>query len=465
MIAGVQTSSANKPSFPVRYALVAMLFALSGVAFLDRTDISIAGLQISSEFHLGNQRLGWIFSAFLIGYAAMQVPAGWMAARFGPRKVLGIGTLCWGVATLLAALIPPGMPHAVALLLALRFLLGAGESVTYPAASQFVARWIPAGERGIVNGVIFAGVGAGSGLTPPLLNWLITNHGWRAAFWFSASCGFVIGGLWWLFARDTPEEHPSMTSFELQQIRSGLKQPNLADVSANLGVSRREPLVKQRATVPWSALLGRSDLSALMLAYFSFGYISWIFFSWFFLYMAQVRAVDLKSSARYAMLPFLCMTICCLAGGLLSDWLACRSTLRASRCWLASCALCLTAIFLVLGSHAQRPATAGLVLAGGAGALYLSQSSFWSAAIDIAEHHAGPFSSLINMAGQIGGAVTASLTPWIAHRFGWNTSFAVAASFAIVGALCWTVVHPERVLTLDSESTLPASQQTDGQST
>ncbi len=72
----------------VRYFLAFWLFVLSGVAFLDRTNISIAGLQISTEYGLGNQRLGWIFSAFLIGYAGFQVPAGWLSARFGPRRVL-----------------------------------------------------------------------------------------------------------------------------------------------------------------------------------------------------------------------------------------------------------------------------------------------------------------------------------------------------------------------------------------
>src|SRR6202047_4644656 len=75
----------------VRFFLAFWLFILSGVAFLDRTNISIAGLQISSEYGLGNQRLGWIFSAFLIGYAGFQLPAGWLAGRFGPRRGLSIG--------------------------------------------------------------------------------------------------------------------------------------------------------------------------------------------------------------------------------------------------------------------------------------------------------------------------------------------------------------------------------------
>src|SRR6202035_1145685 len=97
----------------VRFFLAFCLFVLSGVAFLDRTNISIAGLQISREYGLGIQRLGWRFSAFLIGYAGFQLPAGVLAARFGPRRVLTIGVLWWGVATALTALLPSGISHAV----------------------------------------------------------------------------------------------------------------------------------------------------------------------------------------------------------------------------------------------------------------------------------------------------------------------------------------------------------------
>ena len=163
-----------------------------------------------------------------------------------------------------------------------------------------------------------------------------------------------------------------------------------------------------------------------MAGYFSFGYIAWVFFSWFFLYLAQVRGFDLKSSADYTMLPFLCMTVFCLVGGWLSDRLTRLHGLRVGRCYLASAALFLTAIFLVLGSQVRSPHLAGVILAGGAGALYLSQSSFWSVSVDIAGRSSGVFSSLVNMGGQIGGAVTASLTPWIAQRNGWTISFAVA---------------------------------------
>lgn len=423
----------------VRFYLAFWLFVLSGVAFLDRTNISIAGLQISTEYGLGNQRLGWIFSAFLIGYAACQVPAGWLAARYGPRRVLTLSVMWWGVATALTALLPTSIPHAVVLLIAVRFALGAGEAVIYPAANQFVSRWIPMEERGFVNGLIFAGVGAGSGLTPPLLNWLITNHGWRAAFWFSAIVGVVAGAVWWVIARDTPSQDPRVNPAELAHIERGLNVSGSTQDVASSTTAAAEPIA-------WSSILHRRDLAALMIAYFNFCYIAWIFFSWFFLYMAQVRHFDLKSSARFTMLPFLSMTVFSLVGGVLSDRFTRTRGLRFGRCGLAAFASVLTAIFLVLGSQVHSPQLAGFILAGGAGALYLSQSSYWSVSSDIAGRSSGVFSSMVNMGGQIGGAVTASLTPWIAQKFGWTTSFGTAAALALLAALCWIFVHPERPL-------------------
>lgn len=422
----------------IRYFLAFWLFVLSAVAFLDRTNISIAGLQMTRQYGFGNQGLGWIFSSFLIGYAGLQVPAGWLSARFGPRRVLGIGVLSWGVATALTALLPVTLQHAMLWLICIRFVLGASESVVYPAANQFMARWVPVQERGVINGLIFAGVGAGSGLTPPLLTWLITHYSWRAAFWFSAVLGWIAALVWWWTARDTPQQHPAVTASELDEIREGL---NLPDMKVNGG----------RPVISWRAIFHRRDLLALIASYFSFGYIAWIFFSWFFLYMAEVRGFNLKASAYYSMLPFLSMTVCCLAGGVLSDRLTKRWGLRTGRCGLAAVALAATAGFLLLGSQVRNPQIAGLMLAGGAGALYISQSSFWSVSVDIAGANSGVFSSIINMGAQIGGAVTASLTPWIAQRYGWTTSFAIAAVLALLSAACWLTVQPNVPLEIENQ--------------
>jgi MFS transporter, ACS family, glucarate transporter len=422
----------------IRFFLAFWLFVLSAIAFMDRTNIAIAGLHIMRDFGLSDTRLGSISSAFLLGYAGLQIPAGWAAAKFGPRKVLTSGVLLWAVTTGLIVLLPTGMAHAIVILMLLRFILGAGESVMYPSANQFVARWIPVQERGKINGLIFAGVGAGAGLTPPLMNWLITNHGWRSAFGLSAVLFLIAGVVWWFASRNTPQEHPLVSPGELAVIEAGIPAAKASDVTAT-GENR----------ISWRAMFRRRDLFALMMSYFSFGYISWIFFAWFFIYMAQVRHVNLKLSAIYTMLPPLAMMVGSLSGGAISDRLTRSYGLRVGRCGIAAVAMFLTACFLMIGSQVQSPTLAGLFLAGGAGTLYLAQSSFWSASADIAGRSSGVFSGIVNMACQIGAALTASLTPWIGLHFGWITAFAVAATLAVIGSLSWLTVHPERPLVTD----------------
>jgi len=136
------------------------------------------------------------------------------------------------------------------------------------------------------------------------------------------------------------------------------------------------------------------------------------------------------------------MTVCCLAGGAMSDWLSRHWSRRVGRSGLAALAFFITAVFLVIGSHLSSTTAASLVLAGGAGALYLSQSSYWSTSADLAGEWSGIVSGVMNMGCQIGGAVTASLTPWVANRFGWNSAFVFGAAFAAGGALLWLLVDP-----------------------
>ena len=418
---------------PMRAWLGFCLFLLSAIAFLDRTNISIAGPQISSEFSLGNVQLGWVFSAFLVGYAASQILAGWIAVRLGPRCALTLAVVWWAAFTLGTALVSPRMHGALWTLIAIRFALGVGEAIMYPASNQFVAQWIPARERGRVNGIIFAGVGAGAGLTPPLLTAMIAGHGWRAAFWFSAGVGVIAGIAWFLIARDTPEQHPLVSPDELRTIRAGVAQVRAV-----------------KASVPWNAILRSRTLIALTFACFCFGYIAWIFLGWFYLYMAQARGLNLKASAIYTMFPFLAMTAFCVAGGMLGDWIASHHGLRAGRCGPGFFSLLAAAGLLILGSRVSSAPFAAMTLAAGAGALYISQSSYWSVTADIAGQHAGVVSAVMNMGAQIGGAVTASLTPWIAQHFGWTSSFLAAALLGFAGAIAWLGVDPET--TLDQSS-------------
>jgi len=117
------------------------------------------------------------------------------------------------------------------------------------------------------------------------------------------------------------------------------------------------------------------------------------------------------------------------------------------RCGVAVFAMTIAGFFIAFGSQVQGVRLASVVLAGGAGALYLSQSSFWSVTADIGGASAGSVSGFMNMGAQIGGALTGSLTPWIAVRYGWTESFLVAAGLCWLGAVSWLIVDPTNTLT------------------
>ncbi|MSR07007.1 MAG: MFS transporter [Gemmatimonadetes bacterium] len=416
----------------VRWMLIGWVFVLSAVSYLDRVNISIAGKFLAQEFQLDNVRLGNVFSAFILGYAFFQAPGGRLADRFGPRKVLTFGVIWWGVFTALTGAVPAGAAMALVTLLAVRFALGLGEAVMYPASNRLVSRWIPMGERGLANGLIFAGVGVGAGVTPPLVTYLLEHHGWRFTFFVCAAIGMAAAIVWYLIGRDSPEEHPWVSREEADHIRAGL--PPVAASGA------------PAAQLRWGTILRDRNVLALTLSYVTFGYAAYIFFSWFFIYLNTVRGLNLRASGYYAMLPFLAMAVCSPLGGWIGDRVSRTRGRRAGRRVVAVSGMALAAVFIGLGSRVQSAELASVVLAGGAGALYLSLSSFWSVTADIGGASAGSVSGVMNMGNQVAGAITASLSPWIADRFGWNASFLVAAGLCALGAVAWLSVDPERPL-------------------
>jgi ACS family glucarate transporter-like MFS transporter len=412
----------------IRWVLVAWMFAISAVAYLDRVNISIAGGSIERDFHLTHVQLGWVFSAFALGYALFQAPGGRLADRFGPRKIIALGTIWWGVFTSLTAFVPAGIAGMLAVLLGVRFLLGVGEAVVYPACNRLVASWIPSQERGLANGWIFAGVGAGAGIAPPLVTYLLVHYGWRWSFWASALLGLAAGAIWLMIARDRPSDHPWVGPAEAAHIRAGLPEKTPA------------------AAAPWLSILGSREVLAMAGSYFAYGYAAYIYFTWFFIYLSGVRGMDLKASAYYGMLPFIAMAVASPLGGWISDRLTRRRGKRVGRCLFAAAAMALSGCFISLAMLARNPQLASLILAGGAGALYLSQSSFWSVTADLAGSSAGSVSGVMNMGGQFGAVVTASLTPLIAAHFGWPASFLTATVLCLAGAAAWLLVDPSASL-------------------
>ena len=414
----------------VRYLLIILIFFVSAVVYIDRSNISIAGTYLAVDYGIDKVQLGWVFSAFLLGYAAFQIPAGWVVGKLGPRKTLTFGLVWWSVLSVATALVPSNMANSLWVLIAVRFVLGLGEAVAYPSSNQFIAAWFPVHERGKANGWVFGGVGLGSGTAPPLVAFIVYNWGWHAVFYASALIGLAMAGIWYRAARDTPDQHPAVTDEEKAHIAADMP----------LKITGKMP------AVPWLRIFTSADVWGCAIAYVAFCYVAFIFHTWFFIYLKDARGLDLKSSALFATLPFIAMVVGSLGGGVISDWLVKHRGQYVGRSLWGAGTLLVTGIFLIIGSKAQDTTLAVLVLALGAGVCYLGQATYWAVAADYGGPYTGIISGLINMAGQIAGATTATATPWFAVHYSWETAFYVAAGICFVCMFPWFIVNPNRRL-------------------
>ena len=270
----------------------------------------------------------------MLGYAAFQAPGGRLADRFGPRRIVRLRH------HLVGRLHRPDRPcaarHGRRDLRADRACAsrwGSGEAVVYPASNRLVAKWIPSGERGIANGLIFCGVGAGAGITPPLITYIIGALRLALVVLGQRALGLAAGVIWYLLARDTPAEHPWITPEESAKIAAGLPEPAAKVESAAL-----------------ERIFGSREVLAMSLSYFAYGYAAWIFFSWFFIYLQQ--------GARAGSEVELATTACCRLsawrparsfGGWISDRLTLRYGKRVGRCGIA-------VVGIGAGGHLHRAA-------------------------------------------------------------------------------------------------------------
>jgi ACS family glucarate transporter-like MFS transporter len=379
-------------------------------------------------------QLGFVFSAFVFGYAITQPVAGWLADRFGAYRIIAIGIGWWSVLTALTAMIRSDAANAFAILLAARCLLGIGESIIFPASNRLVANWIPSKERGLANGLIFSGVGIGAGLAPPLITYFILAYDWRMAFWVTACIGLAALATWLIVVRDRPAAHRWVAAAELAHIRDNMPPADTSGTPAS------------QALTPWRSIFTSRSIGFLTLSYFCFGYVAYIYFSWFFTYLATVRGLDLKASGLYGMFPFIAMAIASPLGGWVSDRLATRIGARAGRCYIAACGMGLSGVFIALATYVADVRLAAIVLAAGSGSLYLAQSAFWTLSADIGRRSAATVAGLMNMGCQIGGVIVGILTPVLAQSFGWAASFLFTAAVCIVGAVAWLFIDPESQL-------------------
>ncbi len=399
------------PATSVRWRIVALLAGFSLISYALRTNISITAAVMRSELHLSQLQLGHIFSAFLIGYAVFQAPAGALGDRFGPRLILTAAAVLWGLTTFMTGALPGvigGAAGTMAVLLGVRFLLGMAEAATYPVAVSAVGVWLPPSERAFANSLVIAGMALGSAFMPPVIARLMVASGWRMAFYVTSIPAFLIAALWWWYARDEPARHAAV-----------------------------------RPVIYWPLLRDR-NIMLLSASYFLDSYVLAMFVFWFYLYLVDERGFSFLKSGAFSSLPWIAALILVPAAGRWCDRLSARRGGSVGRRVVAMTALGISSVLLFWGARTPQPMLAIAILSLSVGFLMSTEGPFWSSAIDISGAHAGMAGGIMNTAGNLGGVAQASLVPLLVQQFGWIPALATGSLLALVSALLWLFIRPGR---------------------
>ena len=407
MLAGSRDGKAEMPG--ARFMVVAGIFILAWILYIDRAAISSAKGTIAFELNLSDQAMGTVFGAFLLGYSLMQIPSGWFADRFGPRIALSSLVALWSVFTLLT-----GTVSHLALLLVIRFLFGVAESGAFPASARTFYNWLPVSERGIANGILFSGAMLGAGVSFPICARLIGAVGWRWAFYLLSLPGFLWALVWVSVFRDYPRQRVA-------------KEPAVSGVGMTFGqIFRSGPMV------------------LAMFQYFFGNFTFYIGITWMLPYLTERFQLTAAEAANYAVAPLAAGAIANWTAGLIVDSLY-RSQYRAwSRRLPGVFGFLLAAVGIYSVSLAVAPLAAIAGFAVAIAGVELTISPSWAFCMDIGGKNSGGVAGAMNMVGNMGGFVSANAFPFLTRLTGSSTSYFYAAALLnLLGLICWISMKPK----------------------
>jgi ACS family glucarate transporter-like MFS transporter len=385
-----------------RLAVLAALFALSLILYIDRAAISSAKSAMATALSLSDAAMGAVFSAFALGYAFAQIPSGWFADRVGPRAALSIVVALWSIFTVLT-----GAARGLGTLLVVRFLFGVAEAGAFPGSARVIYNWLPPRTHGIANGILFSGALVGGAVAFPFFQWLLDTHGWRMSFYLLGVPGSIWALCWLLWFRDFPTE------------RTAPRQ----DADRSLSLPK---------------LLRSGAMLKAMAQYFVGNFTFFICISWMFPYLVQRYSLAPVQAAGYSMVPLLSGATANWVSGFFVDRLY-RSRHRPwSRRMPAAAGFLLAACSVYAVTLMNSPGTAIAVFALATFGVEMTISPSWAYCIDIATENSGSASATMNMAGSFGAFASANAFPLLYRLTGdSDTYFWIAAALNALAALCW----------------------------
>jgi MFS transporter, ACS family, glucarate transporter len=468
--------AASRPT-RVRFVVLAFVCTLALITYLDRVCISRVSDSMSRDlgFDSDGVQMGYVFSAFFLGYALFEMPGGWMGDVWGARRVLGRIVIWWSAFTVVTGCVwrfaapesfqiwMHGYPllSVFGVLILVRFLFGAGEAGAFPNINRVTRSWFPVREWGSAQGVVWMFARLGGAVAPPVTGFLAGALGWRQAFWALGALGVAWSVIFLVWFRDRPEDVPSCNAAERSRIREGRAanatptNTSAADETTEGQVAPvEESLANIHAWPPMRLLL--TNLSALAVYLAAFG----VCFTFSFYptsqpkYYKDVFGLDSEQSELMTGLPYFCGAAGALAGGWLSDWLIRRT---GSRRWgraLVGCGgfggagICVLAVYFATTAwQAAALLSLGLFLSD------LAIPTIWAAMADIGGRFVGTLSGLSNMIGNIGGAISPVLIPVVLKQLlylpavdRWQYVFAGMAASWFIAAASWLFIDAGKPL-------------------
>ncbi len=396
-----------------RWYILGLICLMYLITYLDRVNISTAAPEIAKEFGFDKITMGIIFSAFVWAYAIFQVPGGWLSDRFGARPVLAIIVAYWSVMTAATAVATGAVSFVI-----LRFLFGAGEAGAFPGATRAMQVWYPRAERGLVQGLTHSASRLGAAIAPPIVVLIMTTLGWRSVFYICGAAGFL-WSLWWFVSyRNLPEEHGMVNRAELERIRG----------FGETGEINQAAVQREGADVPWGTLLRSPNMWAIMCAYFTYVYCLYIFLTWLPSYLVDFRHFTLVKVGIFASLPLFAGVVGDTVGGLATDWLLKKTgSTKFARRSVAIVGLLGCAVFMVAAGMTEDAYTAVYSLTAAMFFLECTIGPAWAVPMDCGGKYSGTVSGMMNMAGNIGGALSPLVFGFLAQYDNWGAPFMVSA--------------------------------------
>uniref|UniRef100_A0A0D6QS61 Major facilitator superfamily (MFS) profile domain-containing protein n=1 Tax=Araucaria cunninghamii TaxID=56994 RepID=A0A0D6QS61_ARACU len=406
-------------NFPKRWVIVLLCFFAFLLCNMDRVNMSIAILPMSTEFNWSPTTVGLVQSSFFWGYLLTQIVGGIWADKVGGKMVLGFGVVWWSIATILTPIAAKvGLPF----LLLVRALMGIGEGVAMPAMNNMLSKWIPVKERSRSLALVYSGMYLGSVTGLAFSPILIQRFNWTSVFYSFGSLGAIWFALWQRNAYSSPLDDPELRKEEKELI---------------LGKSEPKEPVK---SIPWKLLLSKAPVWALIISHFCHNWGTFILLTWMPTYYNQVLKFNLTESGLFCVLPWLTMALCANLGGWIADTLVSRGlSITTVRKVMQSIGFLGPAFFLTQLSHAKSPAMAVLCMTCSQGSDAFSQSGLYCNHQDIGPRYAGVLLGLSNTAGVLAGVFGTAATGYILQHGSWDGVFKVAVGLYLLGTVVWNV--------------------------